>query len=117
MRPDSLVGDLQLQSCLHTKLDTVPNPHACHVYFGQLTSHLIQPEVHRVVHHFNRSTFDHPGGDRRIPEISTSVDQALVVEANRASVHKPSLDQGLAKFSSCLEFCLVFTFGAIAAVG
>ena len=117
MWPHSFVGDLQLQSCLHTKLDTIPNPHASHVHFGHLTSHFIQPEVHCVVYYFNRSTFDHPGGDRRVSEISTSVDQALVVEANSASVHKPSLDQGLAKFTCCLELSLVFTFGIIAAGG
>ena len=59
-----------------------------------------------MVHNFNRALFDDTSSHGRVTKVLACLDQALIIEAYRARMHKASLNQCGAELASRLEFCL-----------
>ena len=51
--PDTYVGDLELKSSLDTLVDSFPDSQRAHVLLGEFILHLLEPELHGIVHDLN----------------------------------------------------------------
>ena len=95
--PDLLVGHFKLKSGLHTEVYALADAHLRDVVFFllELLLHLLEPEIHGVVHNLDGTSFDHASANWWVAKIFACINETLVIETNSSCVDETCFDQCL----------------------